>query len=110
MVFHEQPSLPWTRGDFKLLEAYEIKQKETCGHCGNPVWLCHSDNSDLLWEVKTQTCYADKAVKEWSENNPKSKDSPYAVPYMLTFVDGKPVQDYENLPTRKDFFEEQANE
>jgi len=112
MVFHEQPSDPWKRGDFKLLEAYEIKQKETCGHCGNPIWLCHSEGgeTEVYWEVQTSTCYADKTLKEWHKDNPDATDSPYAVPFVYDYSGDFPVNDYKNLPTRKQFFEERADD
>lgn len=110
MVFNEQPTDPWKRGDRKLLEAYEIKQKETCGHCGNPIWLCHSENSELLWEVQTTNCYANNALKDWHKNHAESKENPYAVPYVLTYEGRRPVPDYKNLPTRKQFFEERADD
>lgn len=110
MVFHEQPTDPWKRGDFKLLEAYEIKKKETCGHCGNPIWLCHSDNSDLQWETNTSNCYADNTLKEWHKKHPDSKEHPYAVPYIMTYEGREVVNDYKNLPTRKQFFEERADD
>lgn len=109
MVFREQPSDPWKRGDFKLLEAYEIMQKETCGHCGNPIWLCHSDNSDLQWDVETSICYAENTLKEWHKNHADAKDSPYAVPYVITYEGREVVKDFKNLPTRKQFFEERDN-
>jgi hypothetical protein len=107
MVLGEQPTGPWKDADRKLLRALQILEDETCGHCGNPVWLCHSEDSNLLWEVRTQVCYAQKEVQSWSEKNKDSRDLPYAVPYVLKYDDnGRPVHDYENLPGRRDFFSE----
>lgn len=72
------------------------------------MWLCHSESSDLLWEVRTQTCYADQAVRKWSESHKDSTEMPYAVPYVLRYDEDtkRPVQDYDNLPTREEFFKE----
>jgi ribosomal protein S27AE len=115
MVFHLQPTDPWTRGDFKLLEAYEILKKETCGKCGGPVWLCRHEDSDLQWEVRTSVCKSDKAVNQWVSRNRKDKglsdgETAYAVPFMLRFEDDgiTPIEDFDNLPTREDFYKAKA--
>lgn len=115
MLFYEQPSDPWTRGDFKLLEAYQTLEDERCGDCGQPTWLCHSEQQDLQWEVRTQTCYAAKELDKWREKESKKKGkdkrpdaglNPYVVPYVLKYgEDSQPVKDFENLPSRREFFE-----
>lgn len=118
MLFHEQPTDPWTRGDFKLIEAYQTLQDETCSDCGNPTWLCHSEDSNLAWSVKTQVCYAAKTLGEHREEaskKNKGKQSPgeqmYVVPFTLKYdEDGNPEEDYENLPTREAFFKEKEND
>lgn len=116
MLFHEQPTDPWTLADFKLIEAYQTLLDETCSDCGQPVWLCHSEDENLHWAVKTQTCYASKKLKTWQEQQSKSKKSDHGIqPYVVPFVykqddDGDMIEDYESLPTRKDFFEQKVDE
>lgn len=115
MVLHQQPTDPWTRGDFKLLEAYEIYKRETCQACGQPVWLCHNDDENLQWEVRSSVCRSERSVKKWVETNRKKDgllpgENPYAVPYLLRYTEGEiaPEQDYDNLPTREDYYKAKA--
>lgn len=102
-----------------MLEAYQVLQDETCGECGQPIWLCHSDDPNIQWSVKSNTCYATKALREWqdAQNKSKGKNSkpkhgqqPYVVPFVLKYENGKPVEDYESLPTREEFFKQKAEE
>lgn len=114
MVLHAQPTDPWTRGDFKLLEAYEILQRETCANCGNPTWLCRHDDDDLQWEIRTSVCRSELAVTKWMNLNrkkgKKDGENVYAVPYMLRYEEGKmePIQDFDKLSTREDFYKAKA--
>ena len=116
MIFHEQPTDPWVEVDFKLLEAYQIIEQETCSSCGQPIWLCRSEDQRLGFELHTSTCYGDKKIKEWSEKQSKKKKTsygelPWLKPYITCFdEDGKPYSDYENLPTRKDYYTAKAVE
>lgn len=112
MVFHEQPTDPWTDADFRLLEAYQILQDETCGNCGHPIWLCRSN--EVLWAVRSATCQAERTVAEWRDGRTdkdgkstvKEGTHPYSVPFVHTFDDsGNPVEDYDNLPSRRSFFQ-----
>jgi len=114
MVFHEQPTDPWTPADFKLIEAYQTLEQETCNECGNSLWLCRSEDPTLLFEITTSTCNGKAELEKWhDEENKKTKKSngviPSATPYRLTWVDQKPVKDYVNLPTRSDFYNERKD-
>lgn len=115
MVLNQQPTDPWTRGDRKLLEAYEIYQRELCQACGKPVWLCRNDDENLQFEVRTSVCRSERAVKKWVETNRKKDglnpgENPYAVPYYLRYTEGviAPEQDYNTLPTREDYYKAKA--
>ena len=104
-MFHEQPTDPWVPFDFKLLEAYQILEDETCPLCNKPVWICRSDDPRVQFKVREATCFADRELKKWEDNrdrkkskNPSMKDQQadfgvyrYTEAYM---VDGSP------LPTR----------
>lgn len=113
MLFHSQPTSPWEPFDFKLIEAYQIMQDELCPNCGQPVWLCRSDDERIEWKIKSGVCYASKALdeKRWEdENKGKKKDQrtpktpekwgrmDYAVPFSPEPRGGI-------LPTRSDYFE-----
>jgi len=104
-VFEKQPSDPWDHADFRLLEAYQILQDETCGNCGHPLWLCR--NPDVFWEVRTDLCAAEKEIESWHKKQTKEKPGvhPRTVPYVLSSDErGVMSPDYDNLPSRADFF------
>lgn len=65
MIFHEPPSDPWVAFDFKLLEAYQILQDETCPSCGNPIWICRSSNHRIRFKMQKSVCFAEKYEEEW---------------------------------------------
>ena len=105
MIFHEQPTDPWNDFDFKLLEAYQILEDETCPLCNQPIWLCRSDSSELQFKVKSATCFADRELKlaEEKRNSKNKSDAAkrkefgkyyFTEPYMLNEAD---------LPTRRDY-------
>lgn len=114
MVFHEQPGLPWTPEDFKLLEAYQILDNEICGQCGNPLWLCHSEDPNLQFDVRVSTCNATNAIDSWRANQEKRNkkvrpgENPFAVPYYLVPGENNRMDmsfEYDDLPTREDYYE-----
>lgn len=106
MIFHEQPTDPWTPYDFTLLEAYQILQDETCNQCGNPIWICHSTDSNITFEMKSTTCFAVRTEEKWRDNKkmlskgkakewePDPGEDYYPVPKT---VDGGP------FPSRDDY-------
>jgi len=107
MIFYEQPTDPWTPYDFKLLEAYQILQDETCNQCGNPIWICHSTDSNVTFKMQSSTCFAVRAEQRWAEDKkrlskgkkkewePAPGEDWFPVPET---VDGGP------FPTRDDFY------
>ena len=113
MIFHEQPTDPWLPFDFKLLEAYQMLQDETCPQCGHPIWLCRSTSNNVAFKVQTATCYADRALKEAEDSKKPKKEKAdkatrsewgeykYTLPYTPPNSEG-------GLPTRREFYEEQA--
>lgn len=115
MLFHEQPTESWTEYDFKLLEAYQRLQDETCPKCGHPVWLCRSTSNHVEFRVREAYCAAERALKEKDFSQRSSGDRKkmdkkeraswgrfyYTEPVVPSVVGG-------NLPTRKEFYEEMA--
>lgn len=84
------------------MEAAYIIGKEVCKACGNPVWLCHSSNNTIDFEIETGTCFA-KAELEDFENNPGSEklnagEYRYAKAVGIKNEDGS----YDPLPTRRE--------
>lgn len=61
------PYSGWVSHDYRIMEAMTIMEAEKCGRCGNPVWLCHSMNSSIDFEVEVQTCYGDAELKDYEK-------------------------------------------
>lgn len=108
MLFHEQPTDPWTPFDFKLLEAYQILQEETCQECGNPIWICRNENAaNVGFKIKTAKCFAKAELDKWHEKEEKKKTSkkhygeyPYVVAYTY---------DGSDMPSRRSYYEALAD-
>ncbi|CAB4148706.1 hypothetical protein UFOVP536_19 [uncultured Caudovirales phage] len=76
MFFHEQPSDPWTKFDFMLLEAYQILKDETCNDCGNPIWICHNEFANNVgFKVKSTVCYAKAELEKHNERVAKNSST-----------------------------------
>lgn len=109
MIFRLQPDTPWEPFDFALVEAFRIMEKEKCGACGNPIWLCRSTSNNVTFRVETSMCYASRELERKKDaDRPKGErakaadkkhwgKSYYTVPKTI-------VPDTE-LPTRKDYYE-----
>lgn len=107
MLFHEQPSDPWVRFDFLLLEAYQMLQEETCNECGNPIWVCRNEEANNVgFKVKVAKCFAKAELDKWYEKEEKKKSNkksygeyPYVVAY--TYDEGP-------FPTRMEYYQSLA--
>lgn len=112
MIFYEQPSAEWVPFDFKLLEAYQILQDETCPKCGHPIWLCRSDSNRVDFKVRSAVCQADKAlklyeagqIKDRKEKSEAMKDRANMGRYFYT-EPYNPPESEGGLPTRRDFYD-----
>lgn len=113
MIFHEQPSADWIPFDFKLLEAYQILQDETCPKCGHPIWLCRSDSNNIGFKVRTAVCYADRELKMYEDSKKpmgeraKSKERAQMGEYYYVYPYNPPTASGP-LPTRQQFYEEMS--
>lgn len=107
----KDPYGEWSPADYRLIRSYQQMKDELCPKCGQPVWLCHSTDPDLVWEVQTETCYATAAIeaRRWKDDNPKEQPKKkdrqswgrdyYPVATMLPDMDGNTP----DLPTRDSF-------
>lgn len=97
-----QPDEPWTMVDKKLLLAWTILQKETCGECGQPLWICRSSNNNITFSVRKGLCYAKLAMEKWQDStagkNIKAGETPYTLPSR--YDETKP------WPTRTEWLQE----
>lgn len=104
MVFYAQPTDPWEPYDFKLLEAYQILQDETCSMCGQPIWICRSDSSNIRIKVRKTQCNVSAELEKKQESDEKRKHKLKPGEYYYTVVetyDGGP------LPGRSAFYKAQ---
>lgn len=103
MLFHEQPSDPWVKFDFLLLEAYQMLQEETCNECGNPIWICRNEDANNVgFKVKITTCYAKAELDKWQEKQSKKenkRDSFGEIPYVVPYT-----YDDSPMPTRLSYY------
>lgn len=107
MIFYEQPTAPWRPFDFKLLEAYQRLQDETCPKCGHPVWLCRSQSNAVQFKIVEDVCQGERAMRAAEHRGEKvdKKDKAkwgqfrYTVPYA--------PPGYE-LPSREEYYEDLA--
>jgi hypothetical protein len=104
MVFYAQPTDPWEPYDFKLLEAYQILQDETCNMCGQPVWICRSDSSNIRIKVRKAQCNVTAELEKRQKADEKRKREMKPGEYYYTVVD---TFDGKYLPTRQEFYEAQ---
>jgi hypothetical protein len=63
------------------MEAMTIMEAEKCRKCGNPVWLCHTTNNAVDFEVEKNTCYGDAELQDYEKNN---QNAPLEVGEYLT--------------------------
>lgn len=92
----------WTSHDYRIQEAAYIIENERCKTCGNPIWLCHSTNNEIDFEVRTGACYAKAELDDFEENPVNEKlgsgEYHYAAAVGIKNEDGT----YEPLPTRRE--------
>ena len=104
-VTNKSPSEGWSREDKKLAIAVTILERETCDKCGQPLWICRSNNRNLLFKTRKATCYAkaefEKASKKKQNENLKPGEYMYVVPFML---------DDSSLPSRREWLDDLAED
>lgn len=104
MLFHEQPTDPWTDFDFMLVEALQILEDETCSECGNPIWVCRNDEAQNVgFKIKITRCYAKAELDKWREKQDKKKSKPVhgELPYIVSFT-----YDEGPMPSRASYYKD----
>jgi hypothetical protein len=99
-----QPSDGWTEFDKKLAVAFQILEDETCSDCGVPIWLAHSDDKDIIFEVKSRVCYSCAAVEAAQEKKSRRKPAKGLKRFLTT----RTRDDTPHLPSRRKYLERQA--
>ena len=88
--------------DIALALAFEILEQERCPQCGMYVWMCHTEDTDIQFDVVEDICEARRAVGERDEQikDKKSWISLRPVPVMEN-----KERDFPSL--RKPYFEQE---
>lgn len=53
--------------------ALTILEEETCKGCGTPAWIGHSTNNEIVFDIKSSTCYACAEIEKDRENYEKGR-------------------------------------
>lgn len=105
LLCESDPHGEWEAFDYKLVDAYYMMDTERCKLCNNPVWLCHSNDNRIEFNVKVSTCYAKAELEDYDKTR-KGKDMgsgeyTVAVPIGIENMDGS----FEPLPTRHEAYQ-----
>lgn len=105
ILTNRQPADGWSPTDKKLAVAYQILEDETCQDCGIPVWLGHSDDEHVVFDIKSRICYgcAETEKAQERESSRKGKRSP--TKGKKSFIQ---VQESDELPSRQQFYVKQS--
>lgn len=94
----------WSDDRNRLLAvALTILEDETCNSCGVPVWLGHSSNNEIQFEIHSSICFACADLekdREGQGRKPKKGETRYATARNVWGDD-------EPLPTRYDSYLEE---
>lgn len=59
--------------DLLLAEAEALVELERCGQCGQPRYICQSDDPDIAFDIRTETCNATQARAKAEKTRNKGK-------------------------------------
>lgn len=105
LLYLKNPHKGWTRLDYMLQQAYMTMDREICPMCKNAIWLCHSTNAMIDFEIKTLTCYAKAdldVVEESGSTRDKLAPGEYRVIKPAGIEDG--LGGREPLPNRREAY------
>jgi len=94
MVLGEDSKKKWGKWDFVLAKAYQRYTDEICQQCGYPIYLCHSSDSRIEFEVHKETCFAAAEVERAQD---RTKDKAYGarfVPYVVIHTENGEKAEY----------------
>lgn len=100
----------YTRTDITLAKAYQRFLSELCSQCGQPKYVCHTDDNRIQVDLKRDECSIMAKVERARAENSK-KDNPeygvqfYGDPYL---VDRAKEEGLEISDFRTPYFEDRA--
>jgi len=97
----------WSGLDKKLAMAHKIMEKETCGLCGNPIWICRNEDNNVDFSIRVGTCHSKSKMEKNEASRSKRKNGKlkegqylYSVPMNVDGTEiakGARAAYYENL-------------
>lgn len=88
--------------DYNFALAVQTIEDESCPQCGVPIWYAMSSDNTIAFKMKTITCYS---CQHKDEHGPKSEDKKAGESQVVYAV---PEDGYEELPSRKSYYEREA--
>lgn len=85
--------------------ATKIIEDERCQQCGLPIWIAHSEDNRIGFELDHVVCFScefEDSITSKKTYKAKKGHTPYVKP-VLEEIEGEP----NNWPTRKDHLETQ---
>jgi len=64
----------WSGLDKKLAIAHKIMEKETCGLCGNPIWICRNEDNNIDFSIRVGTCHSKSKMEKSEASRSKRKN------------------------------------
>jgi len=92
--------------DILLATAYQILESERCAQCGMYVWMCHSEDQDMQFEVIEDSCEATRMVANRSRQVEKRLGEQPWVQLRPNPIMADKARDFSTL--RTPYFEEEA--
>lgn len=105
LLCEPDPMGGWTFMDYLIQDAFFTLDRETCTICKNPVWLCHSLDNRIDFEIVTQTCYANAELEDFKKSDRFKRLDPGEYPLAKAVGVDNGDGDYDPLPTRKEAYE-----
>lgn len=88
--------------DYNFALAVQSLLDEKCPACGVPIWHAFSSDNTMEFKLKTVTCHA---CRHKDDHSPKPEDKKAGESQVVYAV---PVDGYDELPTRRAYFEKEA--
>jgi hypothetical protein len=97
LILGKDSRKPWGKWDLLIAEAYQILQTERCSQCGLPVWICHSEDSDIEFDLVEETCFATRERETVHEADSKGagyEEPKGTVAHPVPFTRSKKPMEY----------------
>ena len=77
IILGKNSNKPWDKWDILLAKAYQIMEAERCGQCGLPRWICYNDDSDILFDIEEDTCFAKRELDSLADGRGPDYKAPF---------------------------------